>query len=563
MLPDDAPVATLHGLPLGTRQPAYARVGPPGRCRARFFAGDRTPHDPRWLHRVRTVPGVGPEGSVCARERIVTDGAESPAPPAPRSALARNALFLLIAQLVSTALAVVLNAALGRALGPAKFGILFVASSMAGFAYVIAEWGQTQYVVREIAQKPHKEAKLLGTTLAARVLAVSVVAGLTALTAWVLGYEARTCALAVLFVGAMLPFFLAQAISLVFRGRERMEYDAAAAVVDRVITLVGTLAALALGAGVLAAAAGVGVGGVAALGVAVLLLRRLGVSRLSISGEYARAMFWGGAAIVLTNVESSVQPYVDAIILSKLTPPEAVGLYGAARSFVGTLVAPAIIISVAAYPRLSRAALGSDLLRRELRLVMRPLLGLAALAAVGTFLYAQPAVDLVYGRDGFGPAGAVLRLLAPGLLLLFVDNMLALAVVAIDRPTPLAVAVALKIAASAGLSLVLIPHFETAWHNGGMGLAIASGVSEVVVFVAAVLILPRGSLDPVLLSDLGRALVAGAGTLALFRLLPPLPLLVGIPLCVLWFGALSLACRLVRLEEMAALSTLLRGSGAA
>ena len=491
----------------------------------------------------------------------MTDGAESPAPPAPRSALARNALFLLIAQLVSTALAVVLNAALGRALGPAKFGILFVASSMAGFAYVIAEWGQTQYVVREIAQKPHKEAKLLGTTLAARVLAVSVVAGLTALTAWVLGYEARTCALAVLFVGAMLPFFLAQAISLVFRGRERMEYDAAAAVVDRVITLVGTLAALALGAGVLAAAAGVGVGGVAALGVAVLLLRRLGVSRLSISGEYARAMFWGGAAIVLTNVESSVQPYVDAIILSKLTPPEAVGLYGAARSFVGTLVAPAIIISVAAYPRLSRAALGSDLLRRELRLVMRPLLGLAVLGCVGTLLFAQQAIELVYGRDGFAPAATILRLLAPGFLLLFVDNMLALAVVAVGRPKPLAVSMLAKIAAGAGLALVLVPHFQASHHNGGMGLAIASVVSEVVMFVAAVLILPRGSLDPALLPDLGRALTAGAGTLMLFALLPALPLLAGIPVCILTFGTLSLALRLVRPDELAALPGMLRHPG--
>jgi len=494
----------------------------------------------------------------------VNEPSAGPATADSHSPLARNAFVLLIAQMVSTTLAVVLNAALGRALGTAQFGILFVATSMAGFAYVVAEWGQTQYVVREIAQDSRREGTLLGTTLGARVLVVAILAGATAATAWLLDYDAGTCGLAVFIVAGMLPFFLAQAISLVFRARERMEFDALAATVDRVITLGATLMALALGAGVVAAAAGVGVGGAAALGAAVLCLRRLGAPRLSASDEELRAMLWGGAAIVLTNIEGSVQPYVDAILLSKLSPPESVGVYGAARSFVGTLVAPSIIVSVAAYPRLSRAALGRDLLRRELRIVMRPLLGLAALAAVGTFLYAQPAVDLVYGRDGFGPAGAVLRLLAPGLLLLFVDNMLALAVVAIDRPTPLAVAVALKIAASAGLSLVLIPHFETAWHNGGMGLAIASGVSEVVVFVAAVLILPRGSLDPVLLSDLGRALAAGAGTLALFHFLPPLPLAAGVPLCILCFGALSLACRLVRLEELLALPRLLlRGSGKA
>lgn len=480
----------------------------------------------------------------------------APAPPDSHAPLARNAFVLLIAQGVSTVLAVLLNAALGRALGPAPFGTLFVATSMAGFAYVIAEWGQTQYVVREIAQDPRREGILLGTTLGARVLAVAILAGATAATAWLLGYDAGTCGLAVLIVAGMLPFFLAQAISLVFRARERMEFDALAATVDRVFTLGATVLALALGAGMVAAAVGVGVGGAAALGAAVLGLRRLGAPRLSASDAELRAMLWGGTAIVLTNVESSVQPYVDAILLSRLTSPESVGLYGAARSFVGTLVAPSIIISVAAYPRLSRAALGRDLLRRELRVVMRPLLGLAVLAGVGTYLFAQPAVDLVYGRQGFAPAGVILQLLAPGLLLLFVDNMLALAVVAIDRPAPLAAAMLLKIAASAGLSFFLIPHFEAGRHNGGMGLAIASGVSEIVIFVAALLILPRGSLDPALLADLGRALAAGTGTLALLRLLPPLPLPAGILLCVAVFGSLSLAFRLVRAEELAAFPSL-------
>lgn len=269
-------------------------------------------------------------------------------------------------------------------------------------------------------------------------------------------------------------------------------------------------------------------------------------------------MLWGGAAIVLTNVEGSVQPYIDTILLSKLTPAESVGLYGAARTFVGTLVAPAIIVSVAAYPRLSRAAFERGLLRRELGLLMRPVLGLAVLCSVGTFLFAQQAVDLVYGSS-FAPAGTILRLLAPGFLLLFVDNMLGAAVVAVGRPQPLAVAMLLKIVACAGLTLVLAPQFQASHHNGGAGLAIASVVSEVVVFLAALLILPAGSLDPpALLPDLGRALTAGMGTLMLFGMLPTLPLVAGIPLCVLTFGALSVACGLVQPAELIALPRLLR-----
>lgn len=477
---------------------------------------------------------------------------------APRGALARNALFLMIAQLVSTALAVVLHAALGRALGPAAFGLLFVANSMAGFAFVIVEWGQTQYVVREIAQAPHREASLLGATLAARTLGGAIAAGFTALTAWLLGYDATTTTLAVLFVGAMLPFFLAQGISLAFRAREWMEYDAATMVVDKLTTLAGTLLALALGAGVLAWGAGLGLGGLAALGAAAWFMRRLGVARPTVRDEDLRAMLWGGAAILLTNVEGSVQPYIDAIVLSKLAPAEAVGLYGAAKSFVGTLVAPAIIVSVAAYPRLARAALGGDQLSGELRAAMRPVLGLAVLACVGTWVLAPAAVDLVYGRRGFGPAASILRLFAPGFLLLYVDNVLAVAVVAVGRTRALAAWMLVKIAAGAGLSLILVPRFQASHQSGGMGLALASAVSEVVIFAAAIGILPRSSLPRVLWLDLTRALAAGAATLALLALLPPLPLLVGMPLCILAFGSLAVAFGLVRRGELAALPGQLR-----
>lgn len=466
---------------------------------------------------------------------------------------ARNATFLLVAQVLSTALAVALNAALGRALGAAEYGLFVLATSMAGFAYVILEWGQTQYVVREIAQHPQREGSLLGTTLCVRMAGVILMAGVTAATAWMLGYDARTRVLAAAFVGAMLPYFLAQGASLVFRARERMEYDALTAIVDRVLTLAVTVLALSIGAGLLGAAAGVGAGGAAAFVVAMLVLRRLEAGRLTTSFQEAGAMMVGGFAIMVANVESSTQPYLDAIILSKLTPAEVVGWYGAARTFTGTLVAPAIVLSVAAYPRFSRAALDPRLLGRELRAVMRPLLGLAALGSVGTFVFARPAVDFVYGHEAFAPAGAILQVLAISLPLFFIDNMLAVAVVAAGRPAPLALAKLLNIAACAGLALLLVPRFQARWNNGGLGLAMATGVAELIMLAAALVILPRGSLDPALLLDLARAAAAGAGTLVVLKLLPALPLFAGVVVCVLVFGALSVTFRLVQPAELRSL----------
>ena len=473
-------------------------------------------------------------------------------------ALARNAVYLLIAQIISTVLAVVFTAAVGRRLGPAAFGVFFLATSIAGFALVVLEWGQGQYVVREVAQDPGREPSLVGTALALRLAGGILMTGLTALLSWMLGYEARVCGLVAFMVAMMLPFFLAQGIGLVFRARERMEWDAIVAVTDRLLTLAATLVALTLGGGAFGAAGGVGAGGAAALGAAFAFLRRLRVPRFAAKARDVRPILLGGAAIVATNVEGSLQPYLDAVVLSKLGSVQSLGWYAAARTFTGTLIAPAIILSIAAYPRLSRFAADRARLRRELSLVLKPLIGVAMLACIGSYLFARQAVDLVYGGRDFAPAALILQVLAPGLLLLFVDNMLGATVVAIGRPKPLAIAKLVNIAVGTGLAILLVPAFEATHGNGGVGLAIASASSELIMLGAALLILPAGSLDPSLLMALGRALAAGAGTVLVFRALGAVPLALGVPLCVIVFTGLSIACGLVKRAELAALPRLLR-----
>ena len=67
-------------------------------------------------------------------------------------------------------------------------------------------------------------------------------------------------------------------------------------------------------------------------------------------------MMLGGLPVLSMSVAGAAQPYLDAVILSKLAPAAAVGYYGAARNILGTLLAPAVILGTASYPRISRAA---------------------------------------------------------------------------------------------------------------------------------------------------------------------------------------------------------------
>jgi O-antigen/teichoic acid export membrane protein len=476
--------------------------------------------------------------------------------------MARNAMHLVLGQVATTALAVVLSAALGRTLGAADFGLYFLVLSMSTFAYVFVEWGQILFVIREAARRPEDAGALLGGALALRVALAVILALPTGLIAWALGYDARTCWLAVLFIASSLPFSLAQAYGMVFRARDQMHLDATVSVTNKALLLAATLAALALGLGIPGVLGAQIVAGLAALALATRIYRRLPVGPLHVSRAAVRFILIGGFPILMMTLATSVQSYLDAIILSKLAPANAVGWYGAARNIMGTLLAPSIILASAIYPRLSKVADDIPVFKREMRSALRPMLWLGALGAVGTYLFADVAIRLIYGARGFGPASLILQVYGPGLFLIFVDVLLGHVITAMGRAPAFAAVKVLSVLAAIGLELWLIPVFQASQGNGGVGVVAALAASELLVFVGSVFLMPRGSLDPAVFLDAARAIGAAVLTAALFHLAPwlrpeALPAL-GIPVCLAVFLATSAALGLVTRSDLAMVKALVR-----
>jgi O-antigen/teichoic acid export membrane protein len=476
----------------------------------------------------------------------------------PKGSLARNALHLVLGQAGTTALAVLLSAALGRALGAAEFGLYYVVSAPWGLAYVLIEWGQTPYIIREVARHPDRAGDLLGTGLALRVAGTLFLTGIIAAVLPLFGYDPRTQGLSALFIVTSLPFLLAQAYGLVFRARERMDLDATVSVVNKVLVLGLTVAALALKGGLAGAIVAQGVAGLGAIGVAAFLLTRISAPRLRASLAVVKELLVGGAPMVTMSLANATQSYLDVLILSRLSPVESVGWYGAARNIFGTLAAAAFILGSASFPRLSRAAHEPARFRQELEAGLRPLLGVAALVGVGSYLFADFAVGLVFGKARFAPAATILQASGPGQVLLFLDVLFASALIAVGRAKRLALVKGLSLLATVALDLLLVPFFQRHYGNGGLGLVVAFAGTELFMFAGVFYLLPRGLLSPLLALDVGRAAVASAGTLLLFRVLPPLTAWVGMPLCVLVFLGLAAAVGLVRRAELESLRAILR-----
>jgi O-antigen/teichoic acid export membrane protein len=318
------------------------------------------------------------------------------------------------------------------------------------------------------------------------------------------------------------------------------------------------LVALALGKrlpGVLVAQA---LAGLLALALGAWLYRRVTTGPLRYSPQIAREVLVGGGALFTFLLANNIQPYIDAVLLSKLATADAVGWFGAAKNIMGTILAPALILGAASFPRLARAAASGGALKAEARAALRPLLWLGALAAIGTFLFADDVIAFVYGERRFAPSGMILKVFAPGYFLLFIDVLLGYVLFALERARALSVVKLASVVVSTALGLALIPTFQQRMGNGGIGVVAAFVASEIVVFGGAIFLLGRESLGLDIAVDMARALGAAALTLLLFWWMPPLPFLVGVPVCVIAFLLCSVGLGLVRRTDVQLLWALLR-----
>jgi O-antigen/teichoic acid export membrane protein len=458
--------------------------------------------------------------------------------PPRRGGMARNVVHLGLGQGATTVLSILLNATMARTLGPSDFGLLYLVTSIATFAYVIVDWGHGPFIIRETARHPGRSGELFGSALAERTLAALLACAVAVATTWLLGYDVRTRVLTGALILGWLPQYLGLSFGWVFRGHERMDLDALLNVVLKLATVIGSIACLALSHSLLWLMLVWCVAGCLTLMLGVTMYRSLHLPALSATLSAARELLRDGASFLGMSLAVAVEGYFNANILYKLAPPEVVGWYGAASTIAGTLIAPAGILAATMYPRWSKVAGDQAEFKRTFNLSFRPLVLLAILGAVGTYLFADVAVGLIYSMRKFGPAADNLRAFAPVLLLMYVDMFLAMAILAAGNAARLAGAKIASVVITTGLVFVLVPLCQARFANGGLGVMYATVIGESLMLVAAGILI-RKAIDGRTLVHTCRSLIAGAATIVLIRLLPALTPFLRIPMCILLFGGLS------------------------
>jgi Na+-driven multidrug efflux pump len=114
--------------------------------------------------------------------------------------------------------------------------------------------------------------------------------------------------------------------------------------------------------------------------------------------------------------------------------------------------------------------------------------------ALGCALYPEIGSS-VYSRAAFAPAENNLRVLSVFLFLMYFTMPLGTALLAAGRQRAWAIVQSLCVVVSAALDPILVPWFQRRTGNGGLGICTASVISEIIVVVCGVCLIPRGFFD--------------------------------------------------------------------
>jgi O-antigen/teichoic acid export membrane protein len=199
------------------------------------------------------------------------------------------------------------------------------------------------------------------------------------------------------------------------------------------------------------------------------------ISAAAPSRELAGRMLHYGIRVQVGNWSNTANVRLDQLVLSLLATPAALGTYVVAVTYANlvlTLPGSAMLVMLPELIREHRMGTGRACVTRWYRRVLwTSAAGAAAAGVSGIYL-----VPLLFG-DAFAPAVPLLALLAPATVILGMNQILATAFQAVDRPEIGSAAEVVALVVTATLLFVLLPRYGM--YGAALTSLLAYGTSHV------------------------------------------------------------------------------------
>lgn len=377
------------------------------------------------------------------------------------SFLVKNTFWLTTAEIFTKLATLAVNIWLARKLGGSDFGALSFALALVMLAVYLGDLGLSTFLVREVAHQPKKLPFLFSASLILRSISAIVSFFILQLAIPLLNQPHQVKTILRILSALIFIYPLIDVTRGVFRGTERMGYEAIVKVSQTTVLILGLYVISIWGFALTPTTLIYVLASLVALGLSLFLLKTfipsLVLTRVSWSG--VRSVFgqaWPFTAMAVTN---SLYGWLDTILLGVWRGNLEVGWYSAAYQFFNGLAFLPNIIGAASLPRLT------NLRRTDMGGFKKTYLHLSLLIFLLAFgvsltlgLASRSLIQWLYGTS-FLPASTALRILAIAIGLNFLswNNVVGLAALGEDRFNAFFLGSVAVV--NALLNLLLIPNF--------------------------------------------------------------------------------------------------------
>ncbi|HEY7341812.1 MAG TPA: glycosyltransferase [Ktedonobacterales bacterium] len=408
-------------------------------------------------------------GAALPTSRAGTAAARGANTPRGRS-LTHEATIRLGGRLTKIAAGVIAFGLAARALSGDALGIYVTAFAFIQLFNTVANFGVDRILIRDLAQ-PERESgshvAFTHATVTSRLLIALGICGLCATTAVVVGYTSDQLTAILLF----LPYILISAFGSnglfgsVLQARNDNNSIALASIVSAVVVILGSVAAIAMHAGVNVFLGVFTLSSLADTVICAVASRRFVPWGMSWSGPLTRYLLAESWPLAIGSAFVLIYGRIDIILLGKLADPDPrvaavqVATYGVAYKFFDVLSTISATIMIVLFPALARAyAVSSADSKRLYSQVFTLMAAIALPLAFSVLVFHQPLLTILAGH-GYAEAAAALPGLMLAIALIFPSSVASYMLVVVRQQRwnlPMAVVASIL---NIGLNVLLIPRF--------------------------------------------------------------------------------------------------------
>ena len=254
-----------------------------------------------------------------------------------RNKIVANASWMVGCRIAQALLGLVVGVIAARYLGPSNFGVINYAAAMVAFAVPIMQLGLNNIMVQELVNSPEKEGAILGTSILMNfVSAIACIVGILVTVCFLNAGEKVTIIVCGLY-STILIFQAVEQIQYWFQAKFLSKYIALTSFFAYLVVSGYKIALLVMGMSVYWFAVA-NAFDLALIAVTYLVLyRKLGSNRLSISLQIAKRMFAKSRYYIISNLMFVFLVQTDRIMIKNIMDDANVGFYSAAMTCAGML----------------------------------------------------------------------------------------------------------------------------------------------------------------------------------------------------------------------------------